>query len=158
MKISRNYITPFISLVFLTVGLSGLLMFFHLFDGFTEVLHECLGLFFMICAVFHIMLNWNGLKVHFKRDVFIPAALGVFTLSIVLISAEILNPPIDTVLINKLVRAPINDALKVLGITYDIASKKLRNNGISIEHARTIEDIWIYNHSDPETIIDIITE
>ena len=71
MKLNRNYITPFISLVFLVVGLSGLLMFFHLFDGYTEVVHEYLGVFFVICAIFHIILNWKALKIHFKRGVFI---------------------------------------------------------------------------------------
>lgn len=57
MKLNRNFVTPFISLVFLMVGISGLLMFLHLFDGYTEVLHEVFGLFFVICAVFHIILN-----------------------------------------------------------------------------------------------------
>lgn len=70
MNLNRNYITPFISLVFLVVGLSGLLMFFHLFDGYTEVVHELLGVFFVICAMFHIILNWKALKIHFKRGVF----------------------------------------------------------------------------------------
>lgn len=53
MKLNRNYVTPFISLVFLVVGISGLLMFFHLFDGYTEVVHEILGLLFVICYLCH---------------------------------------------------------------------------------------------------------
>mgnify|MGYP000869958899 CR=1 FL=1 len=70
MKLNRNYVTPFISLVFLVVGISGVLMFFHLFDGYTEVVHEVLGVFFMICAVMHIVLNWKPLKMHFKKAFF----------------------------------------------------------------------------------------
>jgi len=57
MKLNRNYVTPFISLVFLVVGLTGVLMFFHLFDGYTEVVHEYMGMFFVICAISHIVLN-----------------------------------------------------------------------------------------------------
>ena len=85
MKPNRNYVTPFISLVFLVVGISGLLMFFHLFDGYTEVVHEILGLFFVVCAIFHIILNWKALKIHFKKGVFLPALFGVLTVSAILI-------------------------------------------------------------------------
>lgn len=46
MKPSRNYVTPFITIIFLAVGLSGVLMCFHLLVGYTEVVHEVLGIFF----------------------------------------------------------------------------------------------------------------
>lgn len=158
MKLGRNYITPFISLVFLVVGLSGLLMFFHLFDGYTEVVHECLGLFFIVCAIFHIMLNWKALKIHFKRGVFIPALMGVLVISAVLIVSEWMHPPVDMIIINKVVKAPIHDAFKALAVNYDKASENLEKNGILIGKAKTIEDIWIINDADPEKVIDLITE
>ena len=156
MKLNRNYITPFISLVFLVVGLSGLLMFFHLFDGYTEVVHEYLGVFFVICAIFHIILNWKALKIHFKRGVFIPALLGVLAISVTLIVGESIYPPVDTIIINKIVKAPINDAFKALEVDYSEAYKRLETNGISIEGAITIESIWIKNNTDPEKVIDLI--
>ena len=156
MKLNRNYITPSISLVFLVVGLSGLLMFFHLFDGYTEVVHEYLGVFFVICAIFHIILNWKALKIHFKRGVFIPALLGVLAISVTLIVGESIYPPADTIIINKIVKAPINDAFKALEVDYSEAYKRLETNGISIEGAITIESIWIKNNTDPEKVIDLI--
>lgn len=156
MKLNRNYVTPFISLVFLVVGLSGLLMFFHLFDGYTEVVHEYLGVFFVVCAVFHIILNWKALKIHFKRAVFIPALLGVLAISVTLIVGESIYPPVDTIIINKIVKAPINDAFKALEVDYSEAYKRLKTNGISIEGATTIEAIWINNNADPEKVIDLI--
>lgn len=158
MKLNRNYVTPFISLVFLVVGLSGLLMFFHLFDGYTEVVHEYLGVFFVVCAVFHIILNWKALKIHFKRGVFMPALLGVLAISVTLIVGESIYPPVDTIIINKIVKAPINDAFKALEVDYSQAYKRLETNGISIEGATTIEAIWINNNADPEKVIDLIME
>lgn len=158
MKLNRNYITPFISLVFLVVGLSGLLMFLHLFDGYTEVVHEYLGVFFVVCAVFHIILNWKALKIHFKRGVFIPALLGVVVISVTLIVGESMYPPVDITIINKIVKAPINDAFKALEVDYSEARKRLETNGISIEGATTIEAIWINNNADPEKVIDLIME
>jgi hypothetical protein len=158
MKLNRDYVTPFISLVFLIVGLSGVLMFFHLFDGYTEVAHELLGIFFIVCAIFHIILNWKGLRLHFKKRVFIPAALGVLTVSILFIVLERMSLPVDIVIIDKIIKAPISDAFKALDINYVEASKKLEMKGISIDGATTIEDIWIKNGSSPEEVIDLIME
>lgn len=158
MKLNRNYITPFISLIFLVVGISGLLMFFHLFDGYTEVVHELLGLFFVVCAMFHIVVNWSALRIHFKKGVFIPALLGAIVLSAGFVISERLNPPLDLILINRIVKSPIHDAFKALDIEYDQAAANLKANGISITGAKTIEDLWTHNDIDPETVIDLITD
>lgn len=158
MKLDRKYITPFISVVFLAVGISGILMFFHWFDGYTEVVHECLGLFFIFCAAFHILLNWKALKIHFKKGVFIPSLLSVLIISALLVVVEVMNPPIDITIINKVIKAPIHDAFKVLGLDYSAASKRFGTHGISIKGAATIEDIWLNNDMDPEKVIDLITE
>lgn len=158
MKLNRNYVTPFISLIFLVVGLSGVLMFFHLFDGYTEVVHEYLGIFFVVCATAHVILNWKGLRIHFKKGVFIPAAIGLFAVSVGFIAFSTLNPPVDTVLLNRIIKAPIKDAFKALEVDYPEAVKRLEGNGISIGRATTIEDIWIKNDSDPEKVIDLIME
>lgn len=158
MKLNRNYITPFISLIFLVVGLSGILMFFHLFDGYTEVVHENLGMVFAICAIFHIILNWKALKIHFKRGVFLPALLSVLAISVLFIVGQRMYPPVDSVIINKIVKAPINDAFKALEVDYSEAYQRLQTNGISIDGAATIEAIWINNNIDPEKVIDLIME
>lgn len=158
MKLKRDYITPFISLTFFVVGISGILMFFHLFDGYTEVVHECLGMFFFVCAIFHVILNWKGLKMHFKRGVFIPAALGILVISVTFMVFQQLYPPADFVLFNQIIKAPLYDAFTALGVDYPEASKRLEDNGISIHQARSIEDIWIRNNADPEKVIDLIME
>jgi hypothetical protein len=133
-------------------------MLFHLFDGYTEVVHEILGVFFIICAIFHIILNWKALRIHFKKGVFIPALLGVLVLSVILIISERMSPPVDLIIFNKMVKAPINDAFRALDVNYEKASEKLKENGLSIEKATTIEDIWINNDSNPEKVIDLIME
>lgn len=158
MKPNRNYITPFISLVFLVVGISGLLMFFHLFDGYTEVVHEILGLFFVICAIFHIILNWKALKIHFKKGVFLPAILAILTLSVILVVSERMYPPIDLQIMERIVKAPVGDALKALNISYEEAAEKLKKKGIWIEKAHSFEDLWMQNNADPEVIIDLLLE
>ncbi len=158
MKLNRNYVTPFISLVFLVVGITGVLMFFHLFDGYTEIVHEFLGVFFVICAIFHIILNWKPLKIHFKKGVFIPAALAVAVISILFIVQQHYNPKVDTIVLGRIVKAPVDDVFKALLVDSVEAVKSLEANGISIEGAVTLEDIWINNNVNPEKVIDLITD
>jgi amino acid transporter len=158
MKIKRNFITPFLSLVFLVVGISGLLILLHLFDGYTEVVHEILGLFFLICAIFHIILNWNALKFHFKKGVFLPALCAVLTLSVVLIVLESMHPPVDLQIMDRIVKAPVKDAFRALNVDYDITKVKLARIGVSIDQAQTLEDLWINSDVGAEEVIDLILE
>lgn len=158
MKINRNYVTPFISLIFLVVGISGILMLFHIFDGYTEVVHEFLGLFFVICAAFHIILNWKALKIHFKKGVFIPAALAVAVISILFIIQQQYDPKLDTIVIDRIIKAPIDDVFRALQVDSFSAVERLEANGISLEGATTLEDIWINNDADPREVIDLITD
>lgn len=158
MKPNRNYVTPFISLLFVVVGLSGLLMFFHLFDGYTEVVHEVLGLFFTISAVFHILLNWKALKIHFKKAVFLPALFGVIMITSLLVVMERLYPPVDLQIMNRIIKAPVRDAFQALNINYEEANIKLKTKGIAIENAQSLEDLWKMNNADAEVIIDLLLE
>lgn len=158
MKPNRNYVTPFISLVFLVVAISGLLMFLHLFDGYTEVVHEILGLFFVVCAIFHIILNWKALRIHFKKRVFLPTLFGVLAVSVILIVSERMYPPVDLQMMERIVKAPVGDAFRALDINYQDAARKLEEKGMFIDKARNFEDLWMLNDADPEEIIDLLLE
>ncbi len=158
MKLSRNFVTPFITIVFLVVALSGVLMFFHIFDGYTEVVHEILGLFFVIFSVFHVILNWKALKIHFKKHVFILATIVVAVTSILLVVQQQYNPKLDTILIERITNAPIGDVLKVLQVDSIEAVKRLEANGISYQEGATMDEIWINNKVHPKKIFDLIME
>jgi hypothetical protein len=158
MKLNRNYITPFITLVFLAVALTGVLMLFHLFDGYTEVVHEILGLLFVVLSVFHITLNWKALKIHLKKHAFIPTALVVVAISILLIIQQHNNPKFDTILFEEIIKAPIGDLIKVFQIDSTEAAKKLKANGIAFEEGVTMQEIWIKNNVHPKEVFDLIME
>jgi len=144
--------------MFFVLGISGMLMFFHLFDGYTEVVHEFFGLFFFICAIFHIILNWKALKIHFKKGVFIPAALALAVISILFIVEQQSSPKVDTILLERISKAPIDDAFKALQVDSTKAVKRLEANGISIEGAATLEDIWVNNDTNIMEVFDLITD
>ncbi|NLT67317.1 MAG: DUF4405 domain-containing protein [Acidobacteria bacterium] len=158
MSLDRNYVTPLTFVLFLVLAITGILMFFHLFDGYTEVVHELMGLGFVVVATAHTILNWKALRRHFRKRVFAFTTVVVLLLSIGFVILERTNMPLDMVLMNKVVKAPLTDALRVLDVDLAQASEKLKRNGIFIEDARTLEDIWIKNGADPERILHLIME
>ena len=85
MKIKREFITPYITFLFLVIGLSGIFRFIHVFDDYTEIVHEFLGLAFVIFSALHIIINWKSLKIHFKKKMFVTSAIVVLLLSVGLI-------------------------------------------------------------------------
>ena len=158
MKLSRSFNTPLITIIFLVVGLSGLLMFFHIFDGYTEVVHEILGLFFVVFSVLHVILNWKALKIHFKKRVFILSTIVVAVISILLVIQQQKSPKFDTILIERITNAPIEDVLKVLQVDSIVVVKRLEENGISFIEGASMEEIRINNKVSPKKLFDLIIE
>ena len=158
MKLSRSFITPLITIIFLVVGLSGLLMFFHVFDGYTEVVHEILGLFFVVFSVLHVILNWKAFKIYFKKRVFILSTIVVAVISILLVIQQLNSPKFDTILIERITDAPIEDVLKVLQVDSIVVVKRLEANGISYIEGASMEEIWINNKVSPKKVFDLIME
>lgn len=128
-----------------------------MFDGYTEVVHEYLALAFTIFAAFHIAVNWKALKFHFGKKVFLPASGTVLIIALALVVLEKMNPPVDLIIINRLVKAPIPAAFEALGVDYTEAVQRLEDNDIPIGNAQILEDIWINNAADPEQVIYLIT-
>jgi Na+/melibiose symporter-like transporter len=158
MKLSRSFITPLITIIFLVVGLSGLLMFFHVFDGYTEVVHEILGLFFVVFSVLHVILNWKAFKIYFKKRVFILSTIVVAVISILLVIQQQKSPKFDTILIERITNAPIEDVLKVLQVDSIVVVKRLEENGISFIEGASMEEIRINNKVSPKKLFDLIIE
>ncbi|WP_438018691.1 DUF4405 domain-containing protein [Sorangium sp. So ce315] len=156
MKLNRNFVTPFLAFIFVPVGISGVLMFFHLADGFTEVLHEVLGLAFVLFVFLHVAINWKSMRGHVGKRNFAIAAAAVTLLSAGLIALERAQLPVDLVVLERVARAPISDSFRVLEIDHTKAATVLSKRGIELDGAETIEDIWINNDSSPEEVVETL--
>ena len=82
----------------------------------------------------------------------------VTVVSVVFIIFERLYLPVDIVLFNRIIKAPVNDAFRALDVDYVKARERLARKGINILDATSIEDIWVRNDADPEEVIDLIME
>lgn len=158
MKLSRNIITPYVTWTFFVLGLSGLLMLVHVFDGYTEVLHEIVGLFFVIFSVCHLIINWKSLKGHFKKRSFASSMIVVFSLSILLILVGKRHGAEERFVMEKLSKAPITLTFEILDIDPHEAEAKLKKSHIAIGESKTIEEIGFYNEKSSKKIIEVLVK
>lgn len=158
MKIKREFVTPYITFLFLVIGLSGIFMFIDVFDDYTQIVHEFLGLAFVIFSVFHIIINWKSLKIHFKKKMFVTSAIVVLLLSVGLIIVGKLHVNEERVIMEKLSKAPISNVFSVLDIEYNEAEIILKNHNIIIAGANTIEEVSRKNQKSPNDILELIIQ
>jgi len=156
MKIKRDFVTPYITFLFLVIGLSGIFMFIHVFDDYTEIVHEFFGLAFVIFSVLHIIINWKSLKIHFKKKMFVTSAIVVLLLSVGLIILGKLQVDEERVIMEKLSKAPMSNVFSVLGIEYDEAKIALKKHNIIIAGSNTIEEVSRKNQKSPNDILELI--
>lgn len=158
MKINRNFVTPYITFLFLVVGLSGIFMFVHVFDDYMRTVHELLGLMFVLFSVLHIIINWKSLKSHLKRKVFITSAIVVLLLSIGFIIVEKLHGNPERVIMDKLFKAPVSNVFSVLDVEYNEVEIILKNHNITIGSSKTIEEVGRKNQKSPKEILELIIQ
>lgn len=158
MNIKRNFVTPFITLLFLVIAISGTFMFFHILDGYTEVLHELLGILFLIFSVLHVVLNWKSLKSHFKKRMFATASIVITLLSILIITIGKGHNDYQRTIVKKLAEAEINNTLEILEVDSLEAVRILNENDVVIGNSKTIEEIAFKNNLPSKDILELITE
>lgn len=158
-KSFKDLATSLASVVFFVVGISGVMLYFHIFDAGIKELHEILGLVFVGAALLHIIANWRQMKTYFSKKVFIVAALGAILVSVSLIDfskADKPNP--KKIIINSVLQAPIEDAVDLLGSDMATVKTKFQKEGIEFENAISIQEVAKQNITSPFRIVDIILE
>lgn len=156
MKLKRNIITPYLTFLFVVVGLSGILMLFHILDDYTKVVHELLGAVFVLFSILHVIINWKSLKSHFKKKVFIISGVVVLIFSVTFIILAKMNVDHEGIMIEKITEAPISESFSVLDLDYNEVEKILQENNIVIGESKTIKEIGLNNKKTSKDIIELI--
>ena len=86
MKTLRSWATPLIIGSFLIMGVSGILMFFHVETMLMKVVHEWAGWIMVSGAFAHLVLNWRAFTTYFRR----PLATGIMGVSAALLALTFL--------------------------------------------------------------------
>ncbi|RXJ69283.1 hypothetical protein CRV08_04545 [Halarcobacter ebronensis] len=154
----KDLATSLTTLVFLVVGISGVMLYFKIFNGQVKELHEILGLLFVAAVVLHLVANWKPMKSYFKKKIFIGVSLIVVVISVIFIfqSTNGGNDPKGLVL-KSVLDAPIKSSLEVLRVDYESAILKLTKENMQDIDKESIAAIAKANKTSPFKIIAIIT-
>ena len=62
---------------FIIVGLTGILLLFHINVTGVRHLHEWMSIGFLILCVLHLYLNWKAVRAHLKNGPILLSVLGI---------------------------------------------------------------------------------
>ncbi len=82
----RSWVSPITAISFLAVGISGLMMFFHV-GHFVRPMHEIVGILFCIMGAIHLVLNWRVFLNYFRSRRVVVLSMIVVALTSLLLFA-----------------------------------------------------------------------
>lgn len=85
--LNRTWISPLTSVTFLVVGITGILLAFHVKSGGIKALHEWIGYAFALAGIIHLAVNWRAFTVHFRQRSAILAVVAGIILSLAVLFA-----------------------------------------------------------------------
>lgn len=155
---ARVLATSMTALLFLVIGGSGVLMYFHLFDTLVKELHEVLGLLFVAAILFHLFYNWGSMKRYFSKKLFAfsTAAVVVMT-SFFLFSAQGGENP-KVIIIESVLNAPLEEVSHLFGVNTADARQRLEDQGISVSEQGSLNDIAKANARSPFALIQLMRQ
>lgn len=81
----RTSLNPSLILTFIIVGITGIIMMFHIDAGGIKHLHEWMSMIFLILCIIHLCLNWKILLAYLKNRVVVVSSIGVCLLTVLLL-------------------------------------------------------------------------
>lgn len=154
----KEIATSLTTLVFLVIGISGVMLYFHLFSSSVKELHEILGLAFVVVAILHIYVNWNSMKSYFNKSTFMVSTIIVLVISSFFVmtnSTQQINP--KTMILQSVLTASIEDSFKLLKIDYNKAEEILNQKNIKLKEYNSIDELAKKNKTSPFEMIVILS-
>ncbi|GEO81052.1 DUF4405 domain-containing protein [Pararhodospirillum oryzae] len=152
----RDLITPATTIVFLVVGVSGIMMFFHVGEPLVKSAHEWLGLAFAALAIWHVVRHArtfvNYLHRAHPRRVF-AGVLAVCAVVLALTarpSGEGVSP---RQVFRSLEQAPLGAVAQIAGTDEAGLRLALASRGIDASDATSLADIAQRSGADPHALL-----
>jgi hypothetical protein len=154
----KTGITSLTALVFMVVGTTGVLLYFHLIETQIKALHEILGLFFVGVAGLHLYSHWKPMQRYMRNRQFSVylLLLGIISLFFIASAGSGENPKKKIII--AVLDAPLEVSLPLLKSDRERFESKLKAMGITINNAESISDIAKQNRRSPFELVNAITE
>jgi hypothetical protein len=157
----RRIITPITGALSLVIGLSGVMLFFHLGEELVKNLHEWLGMAFAVAILAHLSLNWTAFKQHFRKPAAWTGFAVVSAICIIFLAASISIPHHNPGrgIMHSIETAAISDLAPIFKISPSEMVKRLDQAGVKIETGReTIQELSGESGVEPRRLIAALTD
>ncbi len=154
----KKYATPLTAVLSLVVGVSGSLMFFHLFKSKVQGLHEWLGMAFLLAFVLHGLRNRRPFMSLFKQT----RSQVLLGLAVVTAAAFLLLAPQAKIAMSKglpqaLLKAPLVSLAPALGVRLDDAlARVIAAGGVGARADSSIAALAAISHVDAMTLLNAV--
>jgi len=152
----KSLATSLTTFAFIVMGLTGVLMYFHILDNYTKELHQILGLAFVAIIFAHVFFNWKAMKKYFKKKIFYVSAGIISAVSLGFILTAPTGPNVKRILFNSVLQNPIEKTSVLFVDSYDIAKKRLEDAGLHVESNKSLKELAMINQTSPFELIDTI--
>ncbi len=154
----RELATSFTTFLFLVIGITGVMMYFHILDNYTKSMHEILGLAFVAIVFFHVLFNWKSMKKYFSNRLFFIAGtvISIIVLSFIITTSNEPNP--KKVVFDSVFNKPIEKTSILFTNSFKSAKEKLKDANIEFEANTSIKELALKNKISPFKIINILSK
>lgn len=156
----REWATSLTTVGFFIIGLTGIMLYFHIFSANVKLLHELLGLAFVVIVLGHVIANWNAMKSYFnKRTFYISVALMFIVTSGFIVQSLNQPPSGKAIILTSIMKAPIQDVFKILNLKEEDAKKVLEAKGFVVEsNQQRLEEFAQKNNTSGFNIISVLKQ
>lgn len=133
---SRKIVTPVTGVLSLVIGISGVMLFFHLGEGLVKGVHEWLGIVFAVVMLLHLALNWKAFKHHFRRPAAWVGSGIVSAISVMFLVSSLSGTPHENPtrsIMRSIETAAVSDLAPVFKISQSEMIASLGQAGVEIE-------------------------
>lgn len=155
-KFLRTYATALATTLFLIVGGSGALIFFHLGGGSLKGVHEWLGLGFLAAGLLHVLRNAKPFLFLLKAprtQVILGASLMAVAVFLTFAPAGNGGGSPSRQLMTLAEKAPLSRLAPVLGLDGEDLVARLAEDGITASVDQTVNEIASSQHIAPPKLL-----
>lgn len=152
----KKYSTPLTAATAIVVCVTGVMMFFHLYKGEVQAMHEWLGMGFVVAAILHLLRHRRPLAFMMKQS-----RTHILLVLTLVASLAFLYPSGDgqsgspiRPMVSAFMRAPIKDLAPVVGLTTTELTARLAEGGVAqVAETDTIETLAKARQTDPMQLL-----
>jgi uncharacterized membrane protein YuzA (DUF378 family) len=154
----RKYATPLTAVLSLVVGVSGSMMFFHLFKSKVQGLHEWLGMAFLLAFVLHGVRNRRPFVALFKQTrSYVLLGVAAVAAATFLLLAPPAKITMSKGLPQALLKAPMAALAPALGVKLETAlSRVIAAGGAGATADSSIASLAASSHVDATTLLNAV--